>query len=90
MGNYPSWDFSLKDNNNFQSYKLSDLKKNEYINCQHNLDFWKNLRRMRRKYSKLKKEVDILKRFLHVRSNADVGIKTFDYFWENEGLDEFE
>jgi len=48
----------LKDNKWIQcrAYRLSDLKKNEYIDWTHNIDFWKRLRVMRRKYAKLKKE----------------------------------
>jgi len=41
-------------------------------------------------YKKPKKQVDIMKRVLKVRTNWEVGEKTFDFFWESEGLDEEE
>lgn len=39
-------------------------------------------------YKKPKKQVDIMKKVLKVKTNLEVGEKTFDYFWESEGLDE--
>lgn len=41
-------------------------------------------------FKKPKKQVDIMKKILKVRTNWEVGEKTFDYFWESEGLDEEE
>jgi len=39
-------------------------------------------------FYKPKRQVDIMKKILRVRTNWEVGEKTFDYFWESEGLDE--
>ena len=39
-------------------------------------------------FKKPKRQVDIMKKILKVRTNWEVGEKTFDYFWESEGLDE--
>jgi hypothetical protein len=41
-------------------------------------------------FKKPKRQVDIMKKVLKVRANWEVGEKTFDYFWESEGLDEEE
>ncbi|MBU0712483.1 ATP-binding protein [bacterium] len=41
-------------------------------------------------FYKPKRQVDIMKKVLGVRTNWEVGEKTFDYFWESEGLDEKE
>jgi len=41
-------------------------------------------------YKKPKRQVDIMKKVLKVKTNLEVGEKTFDYFWESEGLDEKE
>ena len=41
-------------------------------------------------FKKPKKQVDIMKKILKVRTNCQVGEKTFDYFWKSEGLDEEE
>ena len=41
-------------------------------------------------YKKPKRQVDIMKKILKVRTNWEVGEKTFDHFWESEGLDEEE
>ena len=41
-------------------------------------------------FKKPKRHVDIMKKVLKVRTNWEVGEKTFDYFWESEGLDEEE
>ena len=41
-------------------------------------------------FKKPKKQVDIMKKILKVRTNWQVGEKTFDYFWKSEGLDEEE
>ena len=41
-------------------------------------------------YKKPKRQVDIMKKVLKVKTNLEVGEKTFDYFWESEGLDEEE
>jgi len=41
-------------------------------------------------FKKPKKQVDIMKKVLKVRTNWEVGEKTFDYFWESEDLDEEE
>ena len=39
-------------------------------------------------FKKPKRKVDIMKKVLKVNTNGQVGEKTFDYFWESEGLDE--
>lgn len=39
-------------------------------------------------YKKPKKQVDILKKFLGVTSNRDVGIKSFEYVYESEGFED--
>ena len=39
-------------------------------------------------YKKPKRKVDIMKKILKVRTNWEVGEKTFDFFWESEDLDE--
>ena len=44
----------LKEEKPFEVYIFSDLKKNEYIDWQHNLAFWKELRSMKKRYSGLK------------------------------------
>ena len=41
-------------------------------------------------FKKPKRQVDIMKKVLKVRTNWEVGEKTFDYFWESEDLDEEE
>jgi hypothetical protein len=41
-------------------------------------------------FYKPKKQVDITKKILKVRTNWEVGEKTFDYFWKSEDLDEEE
>ena len=41
-------------------------------------------------FKKPKRQVDVMKKVLKVRTNWEVGEKTFDYFWESEGLDEEE
>jgi len=41
-------------------------------------------------FKKPKRQVDIMKKVLKVQTNLEVGEKTFDYFWESEGLDEEE
>jgi hypothetical protein len=41
-------------------------------------------------FKKPKRQVDIMKKVLKVRTNWEVGEKTFDNFWESEGLDEEE
>ncbi len=41
-------------------------------------------------FKKPRRQVDIMKKVLKVRTNWQVGEKTFDYFWESEGLDEEE
>jgi len=41
-------------------------------------------------YKKPKRQVDIMKKILKVRTNWEVGEKTFDFFWESGGLDEEE
>jgi len=37
-------------------------------------------------FKKPKRQVDIIKKILKVYTNKQVGEKTFDYFWESEGL----
>ena len=39
-------------------------------------------------YKKPKRQVDVMKKVLKVKTNWEVGEKTFNYFWESEGLDE--
>ncbi|MBN2066539.1 MAG: ATP-binding protein [Candidatus Thermoplasmatota archaeon] len=39
-------------------------------------------------YKKPKTRVDIVKEYLDLSSNSDVGSETFEYFWNSEGLDE--
>ena len=39
-------------------------------------------------FYKPKRQVDIMKKILKVKTNWEVGEKVFDYFWESEGLDE--
>jgi len=41
-------------------------------------------------FKKPMKQVDIMKKVLKVRTNCEVGEKTFDYFWESEDLNEEE
>ena len=41
-------------------------------------------------YKKPKRQVDIMKKILKIRTNWEVGEKTFNFFWESEGLDEEE
>jgi len=41
-------------------------------------------------FKKPKRQVDIMKKVLGVRTNWEIGEKTFDYFWESEGLNEEE
>jgi len=41
-------------------------------------------------FKKPKRQVDIMKKILKVRTNWEVGEKTFDHFWESEDLDEEE
>src|SRR4030042_2694531 len=38
-------------------------------------------------FKKPKRQVDVMKKVLKVRTNWEVGEKTFDFFWESEGLD---
>ncbi len=38
-------------------------------------------------FKRVKKDVDFIKEIYDIKSNEKVGQLTFDYFWENEGLD---
>lgn len=41
-------------------------------------------------YSKPKERVDIVKKLLKAKTNWEVGSETFEYFWDSEGLDDYE